>query len=101
MPPEWAPQRWLWIGFPHLDEEWPEYLAPAQEEIADFANAVDDSGQEVRLLVRDEANEAGARALASNGVTLESRRDGAIWPSEPRRPGRGVGNASRSGGGKR
>src|SRR3546814_18532613 len=79
MPPEWAPQRWLWIGFPHLDEEWPEYLAPAQEEIAAFANAVADSGQEVRLLVRDEANEARARSLVSTGVTLERRRYGDIW----------------------
>ena len=79
MPPEWAPQDWLWIGFPHLADEWPGYLDAAQEQIAGFANAVADSGQEVRLLVRDEANEARARSLISEAVTLEQRTYGDVW----------------------
>ncbi|WP_233998666.1 agmatine deiminase family protein [Erythrobacter sp. YT30] len=79
MPPEWAPQDWLWIGFPHLTEEWPGYLEEAQQQIAGFANAVAESGQEVRLLVRDEANEARARSLVSDAVTLERRVYGDIW----------------------
>ena len=79
MPPEWAPQDWLWIGFPHDAEEWPEVLPRAQEQIAAFASAVADSGQEVRLLVRDGANEARARGLVSPSVTLERRAYGDIW----------------------
>lgn len=79
MPPEWAPQEWLWIGFPHLADEWPGWLEPAQEQIAAFASAVAESGQEVRLLVRDEANEERARALVSAKVTLERRVYGDIW----------------------
>lgn len=79
MPPEWAPQDWLWIGFPHLADEWPGWLEPAQEQIAAFASAVADSGQQVRLLVRDEANEARARALVSGAVTLERREYGDVW----------------------
>ncbi|MEP0392898.1 MAG: agmatine deiminase family protein [Erythrobacter sp.] len=79
MPPEWAPQDWLWIGFPHLAEEWPGWLEPAQEQIAAFANAVADSGQEVRLLVRDAANEERARLMVSETVTLECRTYGDIW----------------------
>ena len=79
MPPEWAPQDWLWIGFPHLADEWPGWLEPAQEQMAAFANAVADSGQEVRLLVRDQANEARARALVSSKVKLERRVYGDIW----------------------
>ena len=79
MPPEWAPQDWLWIGFPHLAEEWPGWLEPAQEQMADFASAVAESGQAVRLLVRDEANEARARALVSDKVTLERRVYGDVW----------------------
>lgn len=79
MPPEWAPQDWLWIGFPHLAEEWPGYLEAAQEQIAAFANAVGDSGQDVRLLVRDAANEAAARKWVSDNVTLEQRSFGDIW----------------------
>lgn len=79
MPPEWAPQDWLWIGFPHLAEEWPGWLEPAQEQMAAFASAVAESGQAVRLLVRDEANEARARALVSDRVTLERRVYGDVW----------------------
>ncbi len=79
MPPEWAPQDWLWIGFPHLADEWPGHLARAQQQIAAFANAVAGSGQEVRMLVRDDANEARARELVSDAVILERRVYGDIW----------------------
>lgn len=79
MPPEWAPQDWLWIGFPHDPEEWPASLPRAQEQIAAFASAVAESGQDVRLLVRDEANEARARALVSSKVLVERRHYGDIW----------------------
>ena len=79
MPPEWYPQAWLWIGFPHDGEEWPGFLAMAQDQIASFANAVAASGQEVRLIVRDGANEARARALCSAAVKLEQRVYGDVW----------------------
>ena len=79
MPPEWHPQQWLWIGFPHDPVEWPGFLPRAQEQIAAFASAVADSGQEVRLIVRDEANAARARALVSDKVRLERRVYGDIW----------------------
>ena len=79
MPPEWAPQDWLWIGFPHDAKEWPDTLPRAQEQIAAFANAVAESGQEVRLLVTDGANEARARQLVTGSVVLERRSYGDIW----------------------
>ncbi len=79
MPPEWHPQQWLWVGFPHDPVEWPGFLGRAQEQIAQFASAVADSGQPVRLVVRDEANAARARALCSAAVTLEVRRYGDVW----------------------
>lgn len=79
LPPEWHSQNWLWVGFPHDPVEWPGFLAAAQEQIADFASAVADSGQEVRLLVRDEANEERARALVSGKVGIERRVYGDVW----------------------
>jgi len=79
MPPEFHPQDWLWIGFPHDAEEWPDSLARAQEQMAAFASAVAQSGQETRLLVRDEANEARARSLVSSKVKLERRTYGDVW----------------------
>jgi len=78
-PPEFAPQDWLWIGFPHDADEWPGFLAAAQVQIAAFASAVADSGQEARLIVRDEANEARARALCSAKVRIERRVYGDVW----------------------
>ncbi|MEL0209868.1 MAG: agmatine deiminase family protein [Novosphingobium sp.] len=79
MPPEWHPQDWLWIGFPHLADEWSGVIDRAQEQIAAFASAVADSGQEVRLVVRDAANEMRARSLVSAGVKLERRTYGDVW----------------------
>ncbi len=79
MPPEWHPQEWLWIGFPHLANEWPGFLEAAQVQIARFASAVADSGQAVRLVARDTANAARARSLCSAAVTVEQRVYGDIW----------------------
>lgn len=78
-PAEWHPQDWLWVGFPHDPVEWPGFLSEAQEQIAAFVSAVAESGQEVRLLVRDEANEARARSLVSARVRLDRRSYGDIW----------------------
>ena len=79
LPPEWHPQDWLWIGFPHDEDEWPGFLGAAQAQIAAFANAVAESGQEVRLLVRNAGNEAAAQSLVSSKVKLEQRTYGDIW----------------------
>ena len=79
LPPEWHPQDWLWVGFPHDCDEWPGFLEAAQAQIAAFASAVAESGQEVRLLVRDEANQAAAQQLVSGKVRLEQRTYGDIW----------------------
>ena len=79
MPPEWHRQEWLWIGFPHIAEEWGGVIDRAQEQIAAFGSAVADSGQEVRLIVRDAANEMRARSLVSGAVVLERRVYGDIW----------------------
>lgn len=78
-PAEFHPQRWLWIGFPHDPNEWHGVLSEAQEQIAEFASVVADSGQEVRLVVRDAANEARARSLVSASVKLERRVYGDVW----------------------
>ncbi len=79
MPAEWAEQEWIWIGFPHDATLWLEDLAPAQEQIAAFANAVAETGQQVRLVVRDAPNEARARELVSGSVVFERHAYGDIW----------------------
>jgi len=79
MPAEWAGQDWLWIGFPHDAALWLDDLVPAQEQIAAFANAVAESGQQVRLVVRDAANEMRARQLVGGAVACERHAYGDIW----------------------
>ena len=79
LPPEWHPQDWIWIGFPHDPVEWPGFLEEAQIQMARFASAVAESGQEVRLIVRDEANRVRAASLVSEKVKLETRRYGDVW----------------------
>ncbi len=62
-----------------MADEWSGYLGEAQSQIAAFASAVAESGQQVRLLVRDEVNEASARQLVSSKVKLERWVYGDIW----------------------
>ena len=46
MPAEWAPHEAVWIGFPSHVNAWEaEPLAPAQMQMAAFANAVHDAGK--------------------------------------------------------
>jgi agmatine deiminase len=79
MPAEWTEQDWIWIGFPHDASLWLDDLVPAQEQIAAFANVVAESGQQVRLVVRDAANEMRARELVSGAVACERHAYGDIW----------------------
>ena len=79
MPAEFAAQDWLWIAFPHRSDLWEEFTAPAQEQMAAYANAVAETGQRVRLVVHDGANEARARELVSGAVEIERHPYGDIW----------------------
>ncbi len=79
MPAEWAEQDWIWIGFPAAADLWEDDLVPAQEQVAAFANAIAATGQEVRLVVRDDVAEAQARALVLPQVVIEQHPYGDIW----------------------
>ena len=79
MPAEWSRQDWIWIGFPHAASLWEENTVFAQEQVAAFANAVAETGQDVRLVVHDAANEERAKALCSVSVRFERHPYGDIW----------------------
>ena len=81
-PPEWAPHRAIWVGFPSHPELWQDDLAEAQEEAAALALALaDPGGERVRLLVcGDEAEEAARHQLGSAAkVEIVRGRFGDIW----------------------
>lgn len=81
MPAEWAHHDAVWIGYPHDAEEWPGMLDAARADVAAFANAVHDAGrgERVRLLVRDAANAADARAKLAPGIDVVEAPFGDIW----------------------
>ncbi|WP_271079190.1 agmatine deiminase family protein [Aurantiacibacter sp. MUD61] len=79
MPSEWAKQDWIWIGFPAHADLWEYDLVPAQQQMAAFANAVSEAGQDVRLVVRDDAAAEAARKLVSAKVAIEQHPYGDIW----------------------
>ena len=78
--PEWAPHEALWIGFPSDRSLWAEDLAPAQQEVVEFARAIHagGKGEAVWLVAADEAAATVARKLAPFArVILEPFGD--VW----------------------
>lgn len=81
MPAEWAPHECVWIGFPSSVDAWGEPLHRAQQQIAEFANAVHASGRGERVHLIAGSSEAAAIAadLVDNGIHVEQRHIGDIW----------------------
>ncbi|WP_340264101.1 agmatine deiminase family protein [Sphingobium mellinum] len=81
MPAEWAPHEWTWIGFPTNPAEWPGAFDDARRQITAFANALyaGGRGEEVRLVVANEADAETARALVDPGITILVEPLGDVW----------------------
>lgn len=81
MAAEWTPHEAVWIGFPHLAEEWSGQIDAGRRDVASFANAVHDSGrgEEVRLVVNDARQADIAAALVDPGVRILVQPLGDIW----------------------
>ena len=81
MPAEWSKHERVWIGFPWDTREWPQGLAPAQEQVAAFANTIFDggAGEEVYLITGGDEAAMHARSLVEKGVHVQNRRVGDCW----------------------
>ena len=82
VPPEWAPHRAMWLGFPSHAELWEDDLATAQAEVAALARALAGPGEErVRLLTGTPEGEADARRMLGDaaGVEIVPGAFGDIW----------------------
>lgn len=78
VPPEWAEQAALWVGWPHLRDEWGDAFDGAREEIAGFVAA---AARYVPVRVACGSDEAAASAQAVLGDIAELVRvpTGDIW----------------------
>jgi agmatine deiminase len=82
IPPEWAPHRAIWVGFPSHDLLWEANLAAAQAEVAAFARALAGPGRErVKLMTagRDARRAAAALLEGADGVELVDGAFGDVW----------------------
>ncbi len=81
-PPEWAPHKAVWIGFPSHPELWLENLDPARDEVVAFARAVDAEGrgEQVMLIAADvEAADAASAMIAGTDIAVLAQPFGDIW----------------------
>ena len=82
VPPEWAPHRAMWLGFPSHAELWEDDLAAAQAEVAALARALaGPGGERVRLMTGHPDGEATARAMLGQveGIEIVPGAFGDIW----------------------
>jgi len=80
LPPEWAPHKAVWIGFPSHPELW-ESLAVARTEVAAFARAVhaDGAGEQVLLVAADDEAAGAASLLVGDTAKVVVAPFGDIW----------------------
>ena len=81
MPPEWAEQSALWVGWPHLREEWGEAFEGARGEISDFIQAAREFVPVRVACGSDEAELSAFAATGSHVTRLHQVRvpSGDIW----------------------
>ncbi len=79
VPAEWELHDWVWIGFPHDETQWPGALDDARRDVAAFANAVQATGEQVRLVVRDQKNADIAARLVNADIDIRQHVFGDIW----------------------
>lgn len=80
LPPEWAPHKAVWIGFPSHPELW-DSIAVARAEVAAFARAVDagGDGEQVLLVAADDEAAAAASLLVGDTAKVVVAPFGDIW----------------------
>ncbi|THD60429.1 agmatine deiminase family protein [Phenylobacterium sp.] len=82
VPPEWAPHRAMWLGFPSHAELWEDDLPAAQAEVGALARALaGPGGERVRLMTGSAEGEADARAQLGGveGIEIVPGAFGDIW----------------------
>ncbi len=81
IPPEWAPHKAIWTGWPSAADLWGEDLDPARAEVAAMIHALADGGKGDRMRVLAHGREAEASAKLALGKSAEvlAGAFGDIW----------------------
>lgn len=78
VPPEWAPQRAMWIAWPANASEWNGSLDAPRQDVAALVRALEKTNT-VRLLVNGDEAETSASASLGNAAEIVPARYGDIW----------------------
>jgi agmatine deiminase len=80
LPPEWAPHKAVWIGFPSHPDLW-DSLGAARAEVAAFARAVHagGAGEQVLLVAADDEAAGAAALLVGDTAKVVVAPFGDIW----------------------
>lgn len=80
-PPEWAPHKAIWTGWPSAADLWGEDLEPARAEVAAMVHALADGGRgdRVRVLAFGKEAEASARLALGKSAEVAAGAFGDIW----------------------
>lgn len=82
VPPEWAPHKAMWVGFPSHADLWEDDLPAAQAEVAALARALaGPGGEQVKLMTGHPDGEAAAREMLGDvaGIEIVPGLFGDIW----------------------
>lgn len=80
MPAEWEPHEATWLAWPHNAEDWPEKLDAIRWVYGEMARKIT-PGERVRMLVRNQADEACARRYLGRAGTDTNRIEFLIHPT--------------------
>ncbi len=81
MPPEWAPQKRIWLAWPHQKADWPGKFGPVPWVFAEIIRHIA-AGQRVGLLVKDAAAQKEARLTLGRAHVNLKHVDFIILPSD-------------------
>ncbi|MBN8543900.1 MAG: agmatine deiminase family protein [Alphaproteobacteria bacterium] len=81
MPAEWAPQKRIWLSWPHNEADWPGKFAPVPYVFAEMVRLIS-RDQRVGLLVKDSKAEKDAKRLLKDAHANLKHVDFVIAPTD-------------------
>lgn len=81
MPAEWAPQKRIWLAWPHQEADWPGKFAPIPWVFAEIARHICD-GQRLGLVCTDAAAKTAAKKILTRAHVNLKQVDFLVTPTD-------------------